>query len=301
MGLQTSGEISIIDIATEFEDTAPHALTEFYGAAAGIPTSGAITVKGFYGASNQFAFTISSNQTNADLATLATAAGWDGNSNLQATIGSGVYISSNSTGVPALTVSGSFPAGVTLINNGYIVGRGGNGGNGSRGRSYNAGSGGTGGGALSVSTALSITNNGTIAGGGGGGGGGGRGLQQWDGDYYFAGGGGGGGGRSSNAANSSGGSGGAGSGSKGSPSGGGGGTGYLSAAGGGGSGGYSFDSGGTANGGGGGTGGSWGANGSGGGSGRNSGGAGGGGAGYCVSGNSNVTWNVTGARLGGLV
>jgi hypothetical protein len=52
MALQGSGEISIGDIAAEFEDTAPHSMSEFYGAADGIPSSGAIAISDFYGASN---------------------------------------------------------------------------------------------------------------------------------------------------------------------------------------------------------------------------------------------------------
>jgi hypothetical protein len=53
MALQSSGPISIQDIATEFEDAAPHSLSEFYGAASGVPTSGAIKVaQDFYGKAN---------------------------------------------------------------------------------------------------------------------------------------------------------------------------------------------------------------------------------------------------------
>ena len=63
-----------------------------------------------------FALTISSNQTDVNLATLATSSGWNGSSTLNATINSGVYVSSTTTGTPALTVSGSFPGGVTLVN-----------------------------------------------------------------------------------------------------------------------------------------------------------------------------------------
>lgn len=131
------------------------------------------------GAATSFSFVVSTNQTNANLATLATAAGWNGVLPLTMIIDNGVYISSNSTGTPALTVNGSFPGGVSLINNGYIVGMGGNGGaggNASSPGSYPTGSGsaGTAGGlALSVSVTVSINNgSGTIAGGGGGGGGG---------------------------------------------------------------------------------------------------------------------------------
>lgn len=127
--------------------------------------SGAISMSNFYGKANQFAFTISSNQTNANLRTLAINAGWNQSSQLIATISGGVYLSSNSTGTPALTVSGSFPGGVQLTNNGFIIGMGGAGGRGA----HNTVAGGAGGTALSVSSAITITNNGTIGGGGGGG------------------------------------------------------------------------------------------------------------------------------------
>lgn len=52
MALQTSGPISVEDIAVEFGGTAPHALSEYYGAASGIPASGAIAISDFYGASS---------------------------------------------------------------------------------------------------------------------------------------------------------------------------------------------------------------------------------------------------------
>ena len=51
MTLQTSGPISFSQIATEFGDTAPHSLSEFYGAASGIPSSGTLNVSDFYGKS----------------------------------------------------------------------------------------------------------------------------------------------------------------------------------------------------------------------------------------------------------
>lgn len=299
MALQTSGAISLANIQTEFGGSNPISLSEYYGAAAGVPTSGTINIGHFYGKSSQFTFTISANTSNANLASLATAAGWDGSSNLQATINSGVYVYSTSTGTPALTISGSFPAGVTLINNGYIVGRGGNGG---AGRSvsgfsgYGGSNGGTGGNALTVSTACTVENNGTIAGGGGGGGGGRATYKNvfigdWN-TYYHYGGSGGGGGRTG-LSNSSGGAGGAASGGAGGSAGiaGGAGTSSSAGAGGGGYGGF------------GGNGGNWGAGGATGGygSGTSVGGPyAGGGGGSAVSGNSNITWTATGTRTGAI-
>lgn len=51
MTLPSSGIITLQDIATEFGGTAPHGLSEYYGAAAGIPSSGLIKISDFYGAS----------------------------------------------------------------------------------------------------------------------------------------------------------------------------------------------------------------------------------------------------------
>lgn len=249
-----------------------------------------------------FAFSISTNQTNANLRALAVSAGWDQNAPVSATINSGIIISSNATGTPALTVDGSFPNGVTLTNSGNIVGMGGAGGNGGTGSASGTvgGNGGAGGTALSVSVAVTINNTGTVAGGGGGGGGGGV-RQSGDpskGFSYFAGGG-GGGGRSSNAANSAGGAIGgpynlfavAGA------------AGTYSAAGSGGRGaGDSTTSGGDR----GGDGGGWGAAGQAGYYATPSGTTSyrapgsGGAAGNAVLGNSNITWIATGTRLGGI-
>ena len=62
-----------------------------------------------YGKSSLFSFSISSNQVGANLRTLAINAGWNGTSAVQATINSGVYLYSTSTGTPGLTINGSWP------------------------------------------------------------------------------------------------------------------------------------------------------------------------------------------------
>jgi hypothetical protein len=305
MTLPASGAISFNAINVELGQagtTSANINQASYRTLAGVP-SGTIALSNFYGKSNQFSLTISANQTNLNLGTYASANGWNGSSKLAATINSGVYISSNSTGTPALTVSGSFPGGVSLVNNGTIAGMGGNGGGGATG----GGNGNSGGLALSVSSAITITNNNVIAGGGGGGGGGGAGSYNFGTKAPFiqAWGGGGGGGGQSSTTNSSGGSGGtAPPGS--SPSyrapGSAGSGGTSSSAGGGGNGGsYGGITGGS-----GGSGGSWGSSGSSGnvvsngfptnGGGPYSGGSGGG----AVSGNANITWVATGTRYGGI-
>jgi len=235
--------------------------------------SGTISLSNAYGKSNVFALTISSNQTNVNLRTLAVSSGWDQSLKVVATINGGVYVSSNSTGTPALTVSGSFPSGVELTNNGFIVGMGGKGGDGGVG---NGQAGSAGGLALSVSSAITINNaSGTVAGGGGGGGAGGAVDTVCGCTPINIPGGGGGGGRSSAAANSAGGANG-------------GGAGTVSSAGAGGSGGAN-----------GGAGGNWGASGSNGNNGTYARGVGGAGGG-AVSGNSNITWTAFGTRTGSI-
>jgi hypothetical protein len=258
---------------------------------AGVP-SGAISMNNFYGKANAFAFSFNGG-TNVNLRDAAILAGWNQASQLTAT--NNGTIQSSSTGTPALTISGSFPGGVSFINNALIVGRGGNGGPGrnnavspSRQPGVPGDSAGT---ALFVSTPVSITNNSTIAGGGGGGGGGGSAHNRVGGS-----GGGGGGGIGV----SSGGPGGVGVGTPGGAGSGG----TTTGAGGGGNGGRwpgPLPFGGPGGAGGGyGSSGATSAGGTGGADPGTSPGGPGGAAGPCTSGGSNITWVATGTRLGPL-
>ena len=217
MALQSSGAVKLSEIQTEFTGTNPISMSEYYRGAGyvtgnntTVPTSGAISVSSFYGTKREFAFTIATSYgTTQDLRTLALAAGWDGAAPVVATIASGVTIRgaagagggggasvvpygannvAGNAGAAGLIVTGYFPAGVSLINNGVIYGGGGGGGAG--GSTGGGGVGGAGGAAIVTTVPLSITNNYVIGGGGGGGGG----YSAWGAGGIVRSGGGGGGG-----------------------------------------------------------------------------------------------------------
>jgi len=121
---------------------------------------------------------ISSNTFNFDLYYQAVNSGFyfSGITDITLTINSGIYVGSNSTNSPALTISG-FSVGDTIkiINNGNILGYGGKGGEGQDLGTIPSGAndGKEGGDAILLRfPVLSIVNNGVIGGGGGGGAGG---------------------------------------------------------------------------------------------------------------------------------
>lgn len=114
-----------------------------------------------------FSFTLNSNYQEMNLRNFCLANGWNGIDPVVFTVASNVYIWSDNRAIPALTINGSFPGGITLVNNGFIIGRGGNGHTYTNSGRVLAQSGGT---AISLGTNITIQNNSTIAGGGGGGG-----------------------------------------------------------------------------------------------------------------------------------
>ena len=167
MAIQASGAVSISDIQSEFGGANPISLSEYYrngayipSGATSVPTSGAIDISDFYGTSNSYVFSIAANILNADVRALAITDGWDESTPLFVTLNAGQWCYSNSTSTGGMVLAGSFPGGVTVANNGNIIGMGGGPGN-------------TGGPALQITTSdtVSITNNSGayIAGGGGGG------------------------------------------------------------------------------------------------------------------------------------
>ena len=168
MPLPSSGPISLADVNTELgvSSNATRSLNDATTRSLFGVASGSISLLNGRGKANQFGLAIAANVANLNIRSAALAAGWNGSSKVVATIDSGVVVYSTSTGSYALTISGSFPGGVELVNNGTILGKGGNGGS----STLNGSNGGP---ALLVQTAVTINNSsGRIAGGGGGGGGG---------------------------------------------------------------------------------------------------------------------------------
>lgn len=74
---------------------------------------------------SKFTATLSTNQQEMNLATWATSQGWNGDTEAEITINSGVYVWSDNTATPALT-TGNFPKGLKLIvSGGFVMGKGG--------------------------------------------------------------------------------------------------------------------------------------------------------------------------------
>ena len=179
MPLQSSGSISLQQIATEFGDSAPHSLNEFYaggsagvtsGGAPNVPSSGEISFDDFYSAANQITVTISSNATNQNASTLF-GSNYSSSIPKVLVINSGVEVGATSLSNYALNIPSGMGGTLNIQNSGTISGAGGDGGG--------ANSNGTDGGhaVFVASSGVTVTNSGTIRGGGGGGGGGANGTQ----------------------------------------------------------------------------------------------------------------------------
>lgn len=323
--------LSLDNIGQEFNDTRPHAINEFYRggplvgnypANAGVPTADQIAIGNFYNANNRNVYTVSitTSQFNYNAYNNRGPQYFAGKSDITYSISPGVVISSPGSTAAAFIVPNQFNPGdtVTIVNNGTIIGRGGNGGVGGPSTPTTAANGGSGVGgstALQVARPVTVQNNANIWGGGGGGGGGGAARSNssffpGDGTYTFpsfsngavAGGGGGGGGRGVGNA----GAGGTANGPFLTSAGTAGTAGTVPAPGGGGAGGSRAGAGGTATGGTGGAGGGAGATGSPGspapsGPAARANGGSAGSAGAYINGNPFVTWTANGSRLGGVI
>ena len=189
MALQSSGAISLADLATEFGGTAPHSMSEYYRGGGlvpnnntGVPTSGVISLSDFYGAVAAIVLDITSNTTNYDIRLFASAAGYNAATDttpIIVNVAAGVTVSGSSAvaGLYAIR-TGALNADSDLTINvaatasveGFTGATGG----------YDSVPGEPGGDAIYFETATggsgvySVVNSGTVGGGGGGGGGGGQ-------------------------------------------------------------------------------------------------------------------------------
>jgi hypothetical protein len=184
MTLPSAGQIALDQVNTELNKTSSTTTslndTDVRTLFAKPTANSIISMQDGYGKSNVFNYTISASTAAAtDLRSFLISNGWNGTSKVNLTINFGVYVYgviSGGTTYAAMTISGSFPNGINIINNGSIVGASGTGGNGAGIGPYNGTAGQPGGPAIVAISNVTITNNG-IVGGGGGGGGGGRACQ----------------------------------------------------------------------------------------------------------------------------
>ena len=115
---------------------------------------------------------ISNSVNKMNVASYLSSQGWNGVGAATLTIPSNVWVWSDSTGTAGMTISGSFPNGLTINNNGKIIGKGGDAGDNSNTTGGSA-NGSNGGNAINITSSSNITINNNsgafIAGGGGGG------------------------------------------------------------------------------------------------------------------------------------
>ena len=181
MALQGSGAISLSDLATEFGDTTPNSMSEFYAGGslvgtnnASVPASGAITLANFYSATAAIVLNITSSASNQNILTLATAAGYNAATDttpIIVNINSGVTVSGSGTyalRTGVLNASSSLTINISGSVDGFFGANGG----------VPGGTGAAGGDALywetSGTSVVNVLSGGSLRGGGGGGGGGGQ-------------------------------------------------------------------------------------------------------------------------------
>lgn len=191
MALQSSGAISLADLATEFGDSAPHSMSEFYAGGglvgtnnASVPSSGAISLSNFYNATAVLVLDITSNTSDYDILTAATAAGYNAATDttpIIVNVAAGVDITATSGNPGIATGSLNAASDVTINIAATATVCGFDGAQGANGGINTAGSaGGNGTDAIlfaitSGTGTYAVVNSGTVGGGSGGGGGAGGG------------------------------------------------------------------------------------------------------------------------------
>jgi hypothetical protein len=130
MPLPLTGPLSLSQVNLELGRAASTTISLGSAAVRGLAgiTSGPIGKSSLRGKAAQFSHTITANQLHLNLRSYLLGVGWDGSSRVEVTVASGVYIWSDNTSIPALDMGGAFPGGLTLVNRGFIMGKGGDGG-----------------------------------------------------------------------------------------------------------------------------------------------------------------------------
>jgi hypothetical protein len=182
MAMPASGALSFSAIQTEFGGSNPIGLSEYYrngsyvgGGAPNVPTSGAIALNTFYSAEAATVINITSNTSNYNILTQATAAGYDAAADttpIIVNVASGVTVSASGTyamRTGVLNASSSLTVNITGSIDGYT---------GATAASGAGAAGSVGGDALYWETngtaVVNVLSGGNLRSGGGGGGGGGR-------------------------------------------------------------------------------------------------------------------------------
>ena len=187
--------LSINQIAQEFGGDTPHAISEYYaggdnvpagtqGEGGGIPSSGsAISIGDFFGSRQRVTInlTISSNTQNYQISQQRGGTYEAGFTDITVTNNSGIIVGSTAVGTASLATGAApnYASGDTIkiVNNGSIVGKGGNGGAGMANNGTGVAAGQAAGDAIDIAFPTTVQNasGAKIEGAGGGGGGGGRG------------------------------------------------------------------------------------------------------------------------------
>ncbi len=187
--------LSINQLAQEFGGDTPHAISEYYaggdnvpagtqGEGGGIPSSGsAISIGDFFGSRQRVTInlTISSNTQNYQISQQRGGTYEAGFTDITVTNNSGIVVGSTAVGTASLATGAApnYASGDTIkiVNNGSIVGKGGNGGAGMANDGTGVAAGQAAGDAIDIAFPTTVQNasGAKIEGAGGGGGGGGRG------------------------------------------------------------------------------------------------------------------------------
>jgi hypothetical protein len=163
MAVQSSGAISLSDLAAEFGDTQPYSMSEYYrdggkvpGVNSNVPASGLIRMQNFYGSVNELLQAVTANASiNAQT---IFGSDWGTNIPKRLSIPSGVTIG-------PLTIPSGMGGSLEVDVAGEIQGTGGSAGGGAGGNAITS----------STSFTLNVLSGGAVRGGGGGGGLGGTG------------------------------------------------------------------------------------------------------------------------------